>query len=263
MAGVIDSLYVNHFIEPVMYEVFVRVIQYERDYSELHVLSEYLMDVYQNKKSNSEFNIIKTRAKPFSSAGKEYFKDMRMISPITIYLDNILKNKNEVFKKKNLKHFDFEISHEMIDSGSNLIILKCSPIEEKKYLSDITLYIDKESFAIQKMIDFYPDSKNIFIEIGFKKVNDKWYLDYSKKMISTRLFSKSQPVSKNISERLAIYNINEQVEYDSKAFKGTFNIMTAPIKWYIGDWSDDFWENYNYVPLPAWVQDKVTNALSQ
>ena len=179
MRKVIDSLPSNHYVEPVMYEVYVRVLEYEQDYSELHVLSEYLMDVYQNQKNNSEFHIVKTRAKPFSRAGKKYFKDMRIMDAIFIMTDNIFKYQYDIFKKKKLKKYDIEIVDEISYGDYNLVKLNCIP-KKKKQVGSITLFVDRTSFAVQKMIKYYSGSKEEFNETGFKQINDKWYLDYCK-----------------------------------------------------------------------------------
>lgn len=263
MAGVIDSLYVNHFVEPVMYEVYVRILEYEQDYSELHVLSEYIMNVYQNKNHNSELSVVKTRAKPFSNAGKKYFKEMRMIGATAFYTDNIFKYKDKVLKKKNLKHFKFEIVYDSTNANNSLILLNCTPNKKKLYYYRISLSIDRSSYAIQKMIIYSSGSKKYFKEIGFKKINNKWYLDYS---VDTRFVSsvnqgKSESWAR--TNRLAIYNISDRVLDDNVYLKTGSNIIVDLLQPYLGDWSDSFWGNYNYVPLPAWIEGKVTNALSQ
>lgn len=253
---VIDSLYVNHFVEPVMYEVYVMVSQFEKDHSELHVLSEYLMNVYQNKKNKSEIQIIKTRAKPFSKAGKKYFKDMRMISAISINSDNLFRFQDDIFKKK--KHKNFDITIEDDNENSQLIKLVCKPKKEKEY-TRIVLFIDRTSYAVHKMIRYYSESKEEFKEIGFKKVNKKWYLDYSKLKTSSDLFSKWKSNSNAINERTVIYNINDSIKYNSKSFKTAFNLVAEPIKYHLGDWSDDFWDNYNFIPLPNWIKQKINS----
>ena len=262
MEKVIDSLPANHFVEPVMYEVYVRVLDFEQDYSELHVLSEYLMDVYQNQKNNSEFHIVKTRAKPFSNAGKKYFKDMRMISAIAIYTDNIFKYQNDIFKNKKLKNYDIEIVDEISYGDYNLVKLNCFP-KKKKEVGSIALFVDQTSFAVQKMIEYYSGSKEEFKETSFKQINDKWYLDYSKRKIYTDFFSKLKPGSKSTLERVVIYNIDKRVQYDGEVFKTVIDNIAEPIKWYLGDWSDSFWESYNYVPLPDWIREKITDSNSR
>jgi hypothetical protein len=251
---VIDSLYINHFVEPVMYEVYIRVSEFEKDYSELHVLSEYLMNVYQNKKNKSEIQVIKTRAKPFSKAGKKYFKDMRMIDAISINSDNIFRFQDDIFKKKNLKNYDITIDDNHINKNNDLIKLLC---KHKKDNTSIVLFIDRTSYAVYKMIKYYSESGEEFKEIGFKEVNNKWYLDYSELIKYSDFFSKWKSNSNSIKKRTVIYNINDSIRYDSKFFKTAFNLVAEPIKYHLGDWSDDFWDNYNYVPLTDWIKQEV------
>ena len=257
---VIDSLYINHFVEPVMYEVYIMVSEFEKDYSELHVLSEYFMNVYQNKKSKSEIQVIKIRAKPFSKAGKKYFKDMRMMGAISINSDNIFRFQNDIFKKKKLKNFDISIEDSANDEHSDLIKLVCKPKKEKEYAS-IVLFIDRTSYAVCKMIRYYSEEE--YKEIGFKEVNKKWYLDYSKVKTSSGFFSKWKSNSISTRIRTVLYNINDSIQYDNKTFKIAFNLVAEPIKYHIGDWSDDFWDNYNYVPLPDWIKQELDKVNSR
>lgn len=262
MTRVIDSITVNHFVEPVMYRTYVRVLRYERDYSELHILSEYLMDVYQNEKSNSEFNILKIRAKPFSYAGRKYFKDMRMMHAISIQSDNIFKYKYALFKKKNLKKYNFEILEDSVDDAENLIKLRCIPKRKEEFYC-IVLWITKSSYAVQKMIKYYSKSKEEFTEVYFKQIGNKWYLDYSKRKIYSDFFSKWQPDSKSVIERVVIYNVNTEQSYNNKIFKTAFNLVAEPIKYHSSNWLDEFWDDNNYIPLPEWIREKIDNSNSR
>ncbi|MGM0551873.1 MAG: carboxypeptidase-like regulatory domain-containing protein [Bacteroidota bacterium] len=252
--NVIDSLERNHYVEPIMYQVYVRVSEFEQDYSELHVLSEYVFDVYQDKRSKSEIQMLKTRAKPFSKAGRKYFKDMRMISAISINADNIFRFQDDIFKRRKLKHFEFSIHSDQTNRSDDLIALHClNNRDNERYV----LFIDKESYAISKMVKYYTDTDEEFLEIGFKKVNNKWYLDYSNRKRHSDLFSKWMPNSNAIFERKVIYNVDANTQYDKEVFKTAFDLVAEPIKRHLGDWSDDFWKDYNFVPLPTWIKAKI------
>lgn len=265
MMHTIDSLSVNHSVEPVMYEVFVRAFRYEKDFSELHVLSEYLMKVYQKENHDSEFRIVKTRAKAFSDAGKKYFKDMRMISAISIYTDNIFKYKYDIFNNKKIKYYNIEIGNDSVGFDNNYFQLICTP-NSKKVDYNFVLFIDKSTYAVKKIINYYSDPIGSIYqdEIGFKKINNKWFLDYSHiKRPSSILISKWKANSKTIYERLVIYNICEECQYDKKSFKSVVDNIAEPIKWYIGEWSDEFWEDYNYIFLPDWIRAEIKNSNSR
>lgn len=252
--NVIDSLERNHFVEPAMYQVYVRVSEFEQDYSELHVLSEYLFNVYQNEKSKSEIQILKTRAKPISKAGRKYFKDMRMISAISINADNIFRFQDDIFKRRKLKYFEFSIHPDLTKRSNDLMALHCSSNRDnERYV----LFVDRETFAISKMIKYYTDTDEEFLEIGFKKIENKWYLDYSNRKRHSDLFSKWKPNANTFFERKVIYNVDTNTHYDKENFKSAFNLVAEPIKRHLGDWSDDFWKDYNFIPLPTWIKTKI------
>jgi hypothetical protein len=259
MSKVIASLYLNHFVQPVMYEVYVRVHQFETDYRVLHMLSEYQIYVYHDQKSKYKFQIIKMRAKPFSEVGKEYFKDMRVMDGILF--DNIFKPNNRllknIFVQKKLRYYDITIDMEVKDEDYDVVKLRCSP-KKNKGTGSIILFIDRNSFAVHKMITYTSESGEYFNEVGFKQINRKWYLDYSKNKHKASVFTVWQKDSNARCDRIAIYNINDQVEY-SQDFKGVIDIIAEPVNEYIGDWSDLFWEDYNYIPLPDWIEETISD----
>lgn len=252
---VIDSLESNHSIEPILYNTYVRSLMFEQDYSELHVLSEYDMNVYQKKDHNSEFRIIKTRASSFSNAGKKYFKDMRMIQAISINGDNIFRFRDNYLKKNKLKKFDIKITCQINSINNNYIELMCKPIKETYYNSAILL-IDLSSYGIIKITKYYSDLKDEYKEVSFKQIEDKWYLQSSRRRIHSKLFEKGEESSNAVLLREVIYNI-DSTQYDPMLYKTGLNLVAEPIKLHLGDWSDSFWSDHNYIPLPKWVKTKI------
>ena len=93
---------------------------------------------------------------------------MRMIGGIAVYVDNIFKYQYAIFKNKNLKNYNFKIL-EGNKEDKNLIKLHCFP-KKKEEFNSIILWISKSSYAVQKMVKFYSESKEEFYEIGFKEV---------------------------------------------------------------------------------------------
>ncbi|CAM4325958.1 hypothetical protein [Gillisia hiemivivida] len=107
--------------------------------------------------------------------------------------------------------------------------------------------IDKKSYGIKKYISQSRSGTNKK-EITFKEIEGKYYLDYSK----LDFVSSYSPTEITTTE--AVYNIVDTNNFDSKLYKHT-NINVEPIKRYGQDWSDTFWEDYNYLPIPAWTED--------
>ncbi len=250
MNKVIENLYDNHFVEPVMYEVFVRVAQLEQDSSELHVFSEYAMNFYYNKNSKPRIKVLKVRAKPISETGKKYFKDMRIINAISTSSDNIFRFQEDIFKKKKLKYYTITIDENSDD-------INCTKINliDKKDKTKYTLLVDNQSYAISKFISYY-ESGGIK-ELGFKKIKDKWYLDYSKRLRNAQVFAKWKHNSKAISDIIAIYNVKNDVKYYPKQFKTEINIIAEPIKYHIGDWTQQYWDNHNFIPISKWINKQL------
>ena len=256
---VISSLSFNHSIEPIVYNVYLRIIESEKDYSELHILSEYVMNIYQNKNHNSEFQILKVRAKPFSKAGKKYFKDMRMMHAIDVNGDNIFKYKEDILKRNKLKNFNIKITDEFKHGQNRFIELKCIPKKGTTY-KNINLLIDSSSFGIKKITKYYTEDE--YKEIEFKEVDGKWYLQHSKRKIYSSFFNRWKQDSKSVLIREVIYNIDNS-NYESSLYKKAFNLIAEPIKPHLGDWSDKYWENYNYIPLPEWISLRLNEQNSR
>jgi hypothetical protein len=185
-----------------------------------------------------------------------------MIDAISIYNDNIFRYKYDIFKKKKLKNFDIAIFDDYISNDNSCIKLLCKP-KEKESFASIVLFIDRTSYAVNKMIIYYSESEEEYKEIGFKEINNKWYLDYSKRKTNTTLFSRWKSNSNSTCEKTVIYNINDSILYNRKAFKTTIDIIAEPIKYHLGDWSDKFWENYNYIPLSDWIKQKIEESNSR
>jgi hypothetical protein len=239
----------NHYVEPVMYNVYVREIAYENDKSELHVLAEYLFNLYQNKNSNSKFRFLKVRAKPFSNTGKKYFKDMRVITPISIFTDNLFAFKKDILKEKKIEKYNIKVLGETEYDGESYYKLRCT----RKRSNDSLIYlINKETYAIAKQIDLISNK-----EIGFKEVEGKWYLSYTRRCYKSTLFEKWKKDSDTNREYEVIYNIGKLEFYEPKQFKTTVNIIAEPIKEHLGNWSDSFWEDYDFIPLPNWIRKEI------
>ncbi|MRT92322.1 carboxypeptidase-like regulatory domain-containing protein [Ancylomarina sp. 16SWW S1-10-2] len=97
----------NHSIEPVRYKAFTRIISIHKD--ELYLMEEYYLDLYQKKTHNTEFNIIKCRAKPFSKYGRKIFKNYRLISLSKMRSDNIFKYREDILVKSKLKNYNLKL----------------------------------------------------------------------------------------------------------------------------------------------------------
>lgn len=255
--NVISHLEINYSVENLMYNSYIRELIYEDDMQKLHILSEYLIHVYQNKTDNSKFQIEKMRAKYFSKLGGKYFKDMRVIFGIASCPVNLSRNPPSYLKEKNLKKLNFKI----IDETDTTFEIVCFPnkISKNTFFVKNVLLIDKSSWAIKKIVSYRTQDEKYFWERGFKQVNDKWYNSYLKINQKATLLEEWSPNTEILRKIIAIYNINHELKYDKELFKSYINIVAEPVKYHIGNWDDDFWENYNYIPLPEWIKERIDN----
>ncbi len=255
MEKAINHLAINYSVENLMYNSYIRELIFEEDMQKLHILSEYLIHVYQNKADNSKFQIEKMRAKYFSKLGAKYFKDMRVIFGIASCPENLFKNPPPYLKERNLNKLDFKI----IDETDTTFEIGCIPkkINKNTFFVYHILFIDKSSWAIKKVISYRTQDKKYYWERGFKQINDKWYNSYLKINQESTLLEEWDSDSKILRNIIAIYNINHELKYDKQSFKSYINIVAEPVKYHIGNWNDDFWENYNYIPLPDWIKEKI------
>lgn len=255
MESVIDSLHVNHYVEPILYKAFVRVLEYESDRSALHVFSEYLINVQINEKSKHKYKIVKLRAKPLSNAGKKFFKDMRVMKGISGASQHIFFGLSDYFKKKKLKKFDistFEIPH------SDFMEIRLASLKEDL---TVTLVIEKETYAVTKISETYEEKDDL--EVAFKKVGTKWILDYASRnypidYLFDRYLGKNREVE-TMRTSQTIFNINE-TEKATSEYKSFINIIAQPMKYHIGDWTDEFWGKNTFIPIPKWIGDKITES---
>ena len=260
MEKVIDNIKKNHIMQPVMYQVFVRVSEYERDSSELHNVGEYLMNDYEKSNGKYQYRIIKVRVKPFSKAGEKAFKDRRMINASgSVEWANIFNPYVAVLKKRKLKTFRIEFIGEFDDENGAFFKLVCYPKKEDSKVQKVVLLIDKSSYGIKKYIEYYNDAE--FNEVRYRQINNKWYIAYFRRRVHSDFYKelKYKKDSKGMLEWEAIYNIDPITKFDEELFKSYYGILVQPIKKYNGDWNDGFWEQYNFIPLPDWMKEKMKN----
>jgi len=252
MTNVIDNLKKNHFVEPVMYQMYGRIIIHNKTKSELHILSEQVSNVYYKKLGKHPFaQIIKLRIKPFSKIGKRYFKGMYMVTNTGLFSEvSFIFSYNPVFNKRKLKKY-YKI--EILGETNGLIKIKCSSPTEKYYTS--ILYIDKNSYAVSKIYGY-----RYGVEItSFKENDGKWYFNTYTRKYTSKSDKMWRPDKEAIYEEIALFNINKNTKFDNNSFKPERQIIAKKVKQFVGEWSDRFWDNYNYVPLPSWIEEKIGN----
>lgn len=231
-----ENMKANHAVEPVNYKAFTRILS-TKD-SALFMIEEYYLDLQVKKSHNTSFNIIKARAKPTNEYGQKEFKDLRLISLSKMRSDNLFKYREDILMKRNLNNYTLKLKgYTDMNYRDNYIIEFQN--KETPYDKGI-LYIDKETFALSSA-QFRDKSINFFF------TKNKWYI----RDVSTTFSS----ISGEDEERISIY----QLENHTYNLKGKKLIMVEKIKPFIGDFNDNFWEQFTHIPIEEKYLNQINN----
>jgi hypothetical protein len=253
----IKNLEINHSVEPVTYNSFVRIVEYPQDTSVIHIFEEHLFDIHQTKDSNSKFKIIKSRVNAFSGIGEKRLKDLRLINMVSVYSDNTFRYQDDFLKERKTKNYLYTFWDNDLTADTSFYMIECRPKSDTSVLT-AKLFIDKKSFAIVKVTKYYKNESDLydFTDINFKQYNDKWYLSNSWRHFKSSIYARYGDSENNYTDRICIYNVTNEMA-DLKTFKSTINIFAEPVKRYKGDFKDEFWEKVNYLPIPNWITKRL------
>lgn len=239
MSRVYDNFKTNHAIEPVYYNFYNRVVNCSVKDSTLNIIEEHAGVVKQNKLQLSRYALEKSRVKAFSEKGNSDLEARRVTSMTKMAIDNIFRYREDYLKKGASKKYDYELLSRVELLGRECYFIRFYT-PEHTYYKQGALYIDIEDYAIVKKTIEENDG-TILNEVNFSKENQKWYLK------SAINYHTNDNITFDL--RITLYNTSGKTD-------GTF-IKLTPKDFsheFASDFSDDFWENYNYVPLPNWLR---------
>lgn len=227
----------NHFIEPVRYKAFTRIISTRED--ELYLMEEHYLDLYQNKSHNTSFNIIKCRIKPFSKYGRKIFKDYRLIALSKMRSDNIYKYREDILVKGELKNYNLKLNgYTKINQREAYII----EFTHKENTHDKgKLIIDRENFGLAS-------AKLNDKEITFLFKNKQWYIN--------NVITEHTNLIGEHRRRVSIYELQDK----AIKLKGKVPFMVEKIKEFIGNFNDSFWQDFTHIPIEEEYQIQINNS---
>ena len=241
---VFDNFKKNHYVEPVYYNFYNRVVKYDKD-SILQSIEEYSGTVKQNRAHFTKYNIEKGRIKYLSKDSVQQLKEHRIIAMDKMYIDNIYKYREDYLKKKGLKKYTYKIlgRTEFLDRNCYKISFYT---DKNTYYKKGILYIDIQDFAVTRKILFDSDNE-VLNDITFKKENDKWYL---KKADNYHFY-----INPNLTEyRITLYNYKKNKNTNLDFITLTSRDFSTQ---FTGNFNDKFWKNTNFIPLPNWIKKQI------
>jgi hypothetical protein len=253
--SVLAALDRNHAVEPVIYHVFFRWLQYESDRSALHTITEYSMEAFHAPGHSTELNIIQARKKGFSAAGKSWAENIYLAHTAEVFFHSLHKSALK-WRESTLKHYEIEIAGSTENEGRSLIRLELTPRKPGKDPA-FTLYVDEATYAVARLVRYLEPDRRNYQEIAFREQEGKWYLSHVITRASgSSFFQRYQPGSISDSESVYIYNLLPDAKR-TEAFKGMVSYASTPKEEYLGRWEDRYWDTYRDIPLPAWIQKIV------
>lgn len=226
----------NHFIEPVRYKAFTRIISTRED--ELFLMEEYYLDLYHKKSHNTSFNIIKCRAKPFSKYGRKIFKDYRLIPLSKMRSDNIFKYREDILIKSKLKNYNLKLKGYANINQREAYIIEFIHKENSRNKS--RLIIDRESFGLASA-EFDDKKITFFIK------NKQWCIN--------NVITEYTNMIGEHRKRISIYELQDKaIKLEEKV-----PFMVDKIKEYIGDFNDEFWQDFTHIPLDSVYLKQMKN----
>lgn len=246
MTKVFQNFKKNHFVEPVYYKFYNRVVKYTDKDSTLISLEEYAGAIKQGKLHFTTYNIEKGRTKFFGKNAKQLAKEHRLISMTKMYIDNMFKYREDYTKKKGKRIYEYKLIKRSTILGRNCYVISFDT-DKDNYNRKGDLFIDMDNFAVVRKVNRSKKDNRILRDITFKRQNDKYYLK------KTEDFYISYYAPEVTDYRITLYNyldikesnldfINLNVQYSTK--------ITS-------NFSDEFWENNNFIPLPNWVKKQM------
>lgn len=236
----------NHFVEPVYYNFYSRIVNYLDKDSTLISLEEYSGKIKQGKLHFTKYNIDKARVKFFGKDAKQQLNDNRLISMAKMHIDNIYKYREDYLKKKGKRIYEYELveNSTILDRDCYVVSFET---EKDNYDQKGEIYIDMQDFAIVRKIRRNQNNE-ISKDITFKKENDKYYLKKTEDY-----HGNYGAIIPSTEYRITLYNyLNIE---DSNLNFITLNVgYSAKIS---SNYNDKFWENTNFIPLPNWISQQI------
>ncbi len=233
----------NHFIEPVNYEFFTRVINYSAD-SSINFLEEHVGYISQNQNHKSEFGLVKSRIHAYADNGREMLKKYRLISMTEMHTDNMGRYLEDFLHPRRSKNYVFRYGNDVTVTGRACYQILFTT-ERQTYYKKGTLFIDKDDFGIHKKILDASDKKSV----SFVRTQDGY-------LLRSTVYVKYR--DNYVEKRQTLYNRTARPA--NIVFVDLDRLAPAFTRKYTSDFTDAFWESYNHIPMPKWIENQIVES---
>lgn len=253
----ISNLERNFKVDSVNYTIFSRLT--EKIGSNPVLLEESVYALYHGFSTKPEFNILKVRGKGFNKLGEKRYQEARLIGIHSTESHLMLRYTPDFLKKRKIKKYNYKLTKEITYGENTFYVIS---INSENYLKGGEIWVHKENFGIAYLKQIYRDeywnnmSKlNTVYESHYKQEGDKWYFTHGIKNNTWHL--KKEKVMIESSRLTVTANRTNKRQFKKSDEMGR---MSKMLKEFEGSLYEEFWDDYNYIPLDSAFKSSLTNA---
>jgi len=257
VANAILNLNKNYQIDSVNYTIFSRLT--EQIENEPILIEESVFNLYHENKTRPEFNVIKVRGCGFDKLGEQRFDKARLIDIHSTENHLMLRYIPNFLKKTKMRKYEYDLLDEIFDDDNSYFVID---ITSNEYLKGGIIHVNKDNFGIRYMKIIYDDEDwtdmsktNTIRENYYIQDSGKWYFTHGSREQVWHL--------KKEDIRISSYRVTVATNRtDTRSFNKSDEMgrMSKMLKDFKGSFNDEFWGQYNYIPVDEKFERSLTNA---
>lgn len=245
----IQQLKINYQIDTINYEVFLRNTQ-EHDKAPV-LLQEYVFNIYSIEGTKNDFYIKKVRSKSFTKDGNRDERKNKTSTIPSTEAHLMLKYIPDFLERKKMKRFTYAFGEDIFYQGDTLYVVQVNPIK-KNYIKAGEIWINSEDFGIAYVknlsTDEFWDEKAILNRTRhsyYTKVDSWWILSHGYYTFTEKV----QKTNSSIDHKFITVVTSIQDKSGLNENEKMNDSYWVKTKKFYQSFDDDFWEDYNYIPL--------------
>ena len=250
----IGNLEKNHQVDSVIYTMFSRITETK---DSLPVLMEELVfDLFQEKRTKPTFYIEKIRVKGFNKLGKNRLMDNRLIDIHVIESHIMLRYLPSFLKKSKMKRYNYQLIDEVIQDEGQYYVISVTSLK-KNYPDSGIIRIHKKNYGISYLEERFFDEHwrdmshlNSVHRSYYKQNGNKWYFVHGTRSYDEVLKDKNITINHK-----QVTVATDRVHALPDAERQEMGLMTKMLEDFTRSYDDEFWENYNFIPLENRFKD--------
>ena len=254
---VISNMIANYHLDSINYVMFTRITEKKEKPT---LLQEYVYNLFSINGKTNEFNIIKSRSIAFDKNGKKRERKMYVTGLQSNESHLMLKYIDNFLKRKKIKRYNYSFLEDILYEGELYYRIKVESVKNNYTLGG-EIWVHPSNYGIAYLKDISSDEKlgefyfNRESESYYKLVNDKWFFSHGFYRYSRTNPDSDTPIHYAQLTVVTDYQFTRQFDKKEK-----LEYYTERTRKYYEPFSDDFWEEYNHIPIDSMFKNSLTGA---